>query len=454
LASVRSLFAKDIRILSRSPLLVAMLVIYPIVIAALVGFAVTSGPSKPRVAVLNEVPSSATQISLGGETVNVSKEAKPLFDAIEPVYVQSRQEAIDKVKSGDVLGALILPPDLTRRLEAATAGGSQPARVEVFYNAEDPAKQRFVENTIKARVQDANAALAKKFTQVAADYIQLLSTGGRFSFLGRSFDVLGLARSEQILSQASAKLPSSSSVGRELAQVAQFAHVARQNLGLANSVLSAVGSPIQVTARIVKGGKTPLGSFAAAIAATVTIMFVTLLLAAGALALEREENVFRRLVRGLVSRTGLLVEKVALAAACSLVVGLLLLCGLSIFVTLPWSRFALWIAALALGALGFGALGVAMGALAREVRAASLLAFMASLPIAVLGLVPSGAVSSGLYTVVRGVSAIFPFKATLDALKGALSHSGGVAGPLLHLAILTAAFTALARLALRRFTVD
>ena len=451
---MRWLLVKDLRILSRSPLLVAMLVIYPIVIAALVGFAVTSGPDKPRVAVLNEVPASATQISLGGESVNVSKEAKPLFDAIHPVYVHSRQEAIDKVKSGDVLGALILPPDLTRRLEAATAGGGQPPSVEVLFNAEDPAKLRFVENTIKARVQDANSALAKKFTQVAASYIHLLATGGSFSFFGQTFDVLGLQRAEQILHGLGGKVPKGSAASMQLAQVTQFAHLARQNLGLANSVLDAVGTPIRVDTTIVKGGKTPLGSFAAAIAATVTLMFVTVLLAAGALALEREQNAFLRVVRGLVSRTGLLAEKVALAALCSLVVGLLLLAGLSVFVTLPWSRFALWVAALGLGALGFGALGVAMGALAREVRAASLMAFMASLPIAVLGLVPSGAVSSWLYDVVRGVSAAFPFKPTLDALKSALSHSGGVAGPLLHLAILTAVFTLLARLALRRFAVD
>jgi ABC-2 type transport system permease protein len=451
---MRWLLVKDLRILSRSPLLVAMLVIYPMVIAALVGFAVTSGPDKPRVAVLNEVPASATQIDLGGESVNVSKEAKPLFDAIHPVYVHSRREAIDKVKSGDVLGALILPSDLTRRLEAATAGGGELPRVEVLFNAEDPAKLRFVENTIKARVQDANSALAKKFTQVAAGYIHLLSTGGSFSFFGQTFDVLGLQRAEQILHGLGSKVPKGSRASMQLAQVTRFAHLARQNLGLANSVLDAVGTPIHVDTTIVQGGKTPLGSFAAAIAATVTLMFVTVLLAAGALALEREQNAFLRVVRGLVSRTGLLAEKVVLAALCSLVVGLLLLTGLSIFVTLPWSRFALWVAALGLGALGFGALGVAMGALAREVRAASLMAFMASLPIAVLGLVPSGAVSSRLYDVVRGVSAAFPFKPTLDALKSALSHSGGVAGPLLHLAILTAVFTLLARLALGRFAVD
>src|SRR5919199_4225496 len=119
---MRWLLVKDLQILRRSPLLVAMLVVYPILIAALVGFAVTSGPSKPRVAVLNQVPKSATEIDLGGEQVNVSREAKPLFDAIDPVYVQSRQEALDRVRRGDVLGALILPPDITRRLEAATAG--------------------------------------------------------------------------------------------------------------------------------------------------------------------------------------------------------------------------------------------------------------------------------------------------------------------------------------------
>ncbi|MEA2368766.1 MAG: type transport system permease protein [Thermoleophilaceae bacterium] len=451
---MRWLLAKDLRILARSPLLVAMLVIYPIVIAALVGFAVTSGPSKPRVAVLNQVPQAANQINLGGEQVDVSKEAKPLFDAIDPVYVQTRKEAIDRVKSGDVLGALILPPDITRKLEAATAGTGKPPRVEVFYNAEDPAKQRYVENTIKARVQDANAALAKKFTTVAAGYIQLLSTGGHFSLFGQSFDVLGLVRTEKILANVGARLPARSGAGAQLARVIRFARLARENLGLADNVLAAVGTPIKVDTTIVKGGKTPLGSFAAAIAATVTLMFVTLLLAAGALALEREENAFRRLVRGLVSPTELLIEKVVLAALCSFVVGLLLLGGLSIFVALPWSRFGLWVAALALGTLAFGALGVAMGALAREVRAASLLAFMASLPIAVLGLVPSGAVSSTLYDVVRGVSAIFPFKPTLDALKAALSESGGLGGPLLHLALLAVAFTAIARLAVRRFAVD
>ena len=212
-----------------------------------------------------------------------------------------------------------------------------------------------------------------------------------------------------------------------------------------------MGTPIKVDQTIVKGGHTPLDAFAVAIAVSISLMFVTLLLAAGVLALEREENAFLRLVRGLVSRTGLLVEKVSLAAVCAVAVSLLMLAGISLFVTLAWGRFPLWLLALALGALGFGAMGVAIGGITREVRAASLLAFMISLPIAFLALVPSGSVSEGLYQVIRVISALFPFKATLQAMNAALNSSGGIAMPLIHLAILTLAFGVIARLSLRRF---
>jgi ABC-2 type transport system permease protein len=180
-------------------------------------------------------------------------------------------------------------------------------------------------------------------------------------------------------------------------------------------------------------------------------MFVTLLLAAGTLALEREENAFARLVRGLVSRTGLLAEKGLLAAGSAFVVSLLMLAGLALFIDLAWERFPAWAAALAGGAIAFAAMGLAIGALTREVRAASLLAFMLSLPIAFLALVPSGSVSQGLYDVIRAISALFPFKPTLDALNAALNDAGGLGTALLHLAALTIGFGALSRLGLRRF---
>jgi ABC-type multidrug transport system permease subunit len=187
------------------------------------------------------------------------------------------------------------------------------------------------------------------------------------------------------------------------------------------------------------------------VAVTVSLMFVTLLLAAGRLALEREENAFARLVRGLVSRTGLLVEKGVLAAGSAFVVAFLMLAGLALFIDLAWDRVPQWVVALAAGALAFAAMGLAIGALTREVRAASLLAFMLALPLAFLALVPEGSVSTTLFDVIRAISAVFPFKATLDATNAALNDAGGLGKAIVHLAVLTLGFGALARVGLRRF---
>jgi len=363
------------------------------------------------------------------------------------VPVESRREAIEKVEDGDVLGALVIPEDTTRRLST----GLEPAQVEVFYNAEDPVKARLVQDSIKSKAQDANNLLTRRIADVAVEFLGLIVTGGQYSFLGRDFDVLGLEESEEILRGARRALPAGSPALAEIDQVLSFTRLARENLDLSDDVLATVGTPIRVKETELSGSRTSLSSFAVAIAATISLMFIALLLAAGSLALEREENAFLRLVRGLVSRTGLLAEKAALAAVCSLGVCLLMLAGLGLFVDLDWGRVPLWTLALAVGALAFSALGLAIGALTREVRASSLLAIMLSLPLTFLALVPSGAIAPALYDLIRVISALFPFKPALDALDAALNDSGGLVVPLLHLAGLFLAFGAISRLALRRF---
>jgi len=443
---VRWLLVKDLRILQRSPLLVALLVLYPVVIAVLIGFALSRGPDKPEVAFYNGLSEGAT-VELGGEKIDLTEQGSRLFDEIDPVRVDSREEAIQKVREGDVLGALIIPDDLAANLQSTL----KPGTVEVFYNAEDPAKKQFVENTIEAQVRQANAALTRRIAVEALDLLDLISDGGSYSFLGQDFDVLGLRRTERILTEARKELPPGSAQREELDRVIDFGQLARENLAFSDDVLGVVGEPIRVNAKALEGGSTSLNAFAVALAAAVSLMFITLLLAAGLLAVEREENAFARLVRGLVSHTALLAEKAGLAALCSTAVCLLMLAGLGLFVDLDWGRLPLWLVAVVVGALAFAALGLAIGALTREVRAASLLAFMLALPLAFLALVPSGAVAPALFDVIRAVSAAFPFKPTLDALDAALNDAGDLAGPLAHLAVLALVFGALSRLGLRRF---
>jgi len=450
---VRFLLAKDLRILRRSPLLVGLLVAYPVLIAVLVGLALSRAPDKPRVAVFNQLPLDSGQVSVGGTKVDPRDYARKLFESIEPVEVHSRAAAVEKVRDGDALAAVIVPEDLVRRIQSAInlgTGAGKPT-VEVLYNGNDPLKQQFVESTINSRVADLNKAVAGKLTQLAAGYLNILLRGGSFDILGRELHILGLERSKALIDSVLTQRPRGSPDRLALEQVSNFARLAIDNLDLSGEVLSSVATPIKVDRTVIDGRHTPLDAFAVAIAVTLSLMLVTVLLAAGMLALEREEHAFTRLVRGLVSRTGLLGEKVVLAALCGFAATLIMTAGVSIFVTLDWGRFPLWLVALAAGGLAFGALGVAIGALAREVRAASLLAILLALPIAFLALVPSGAVASGLYDVIRVISALFPFKPALDAVDAAINDAGGLGAALAHLAALLIGWGALARIGLQRF---
>jgi ABC-2 type transport system permease protein len=268
--------------------------------------------------------------------------------------------------------------------------------------------------------------------------------------LGTRVEILGLRATASTLESLRPSVPPA--MRPELDRVIRFATLARDNLDVAAPLIDRLAQPIEVEKQSVSAPTPPLDVFAVAVAATLTLTFVTLLLVAGSLALEREENTFPRLTGGLVSRAALLGEKVGLGIAVGLIVTLLMLAGVELFVGLDWGRFGLWLVAILAGATGLAAAGAALGAAARDVRSVSLLAFMVSLPVALLSLVPSGAVGATLYDVIRVIAALFPFKPALQAMTAALDPAGpGIGGPLLHLAILALAYLALARLALRRF---
>jgi ABC-2 type transport system permease protein len=448
---MRWLLLKDLQILRRSPFLVALLVLYPVLVSLLVGAAVSGGPSKPRVAFANLIPADKDEFVIGQERLKASDFVDDLFKTIDPIRVGSRAEAVQTVRDGDAVAAFVVPPDVTDRLQGTlNLSGGPPPTVEVLYNAENPAKRREVESAIRSRLADANQALAGRLTEIAGSYLDIVTNGGEFSILGQDFDVLGLRRAQTIIEGTLEGLPADAPQRPALEQVSRFARLAADNLDISKPILASIGSPVRVKQTVVAGSRSTLEVYFAQVAVSISLMFVALLLVAGMLAVEREEHAFSRLVRGLVSRSGLLGEKVLLGTVCGVPLALGMLAILTFFLDVDRSRAPLWVPAALLAATAFSALGAAVGALARDVRAASLLAFALSLPIAALALVPSGAVSTGVYDVIAAISAVFPFAPTLDAFDAAVS-GGDLATPLAHLAALTLGFGVLGRIALKRF---
>jgi ABC-2 type transport system permease protein len=446
---MRWLLLKDLQILRRSPLQAVLLVAYPVLIALLIGFAISREPGKPRVAFLNEVPPGARIAGGNGKLPAVGVNQR-ICRQVECIDVSDRAEAEAKVRDGDALAALILPADLIDRLNSLSTLSPETPEVDVIVNEENPLKAQAVDDRITALLAQANLFIARQIAAEGGRYLNLVVDGGNFDVLGQPVEILGLRATAAILRSLRPAVPQA--MRGELDRVIRFATLARDNLNVAAPLIDRLAQPIAVDKRSVSAPTPPLEIFAIAVAATLTLTFVTLLLVAGSLALEREEHTFPRLTGGLVSRSALLAEKVGLGVGVGLVVTLLMLAGVQIFVGLDWSRFGLWLAAIVFGAAGFAAAGAALGAAARDVRAVSLLAFMVSLPVALLSLVPSGAVGATLYDVIRVVTALFPFKPALEAMTAALDSAGpDLGGPLLHLAILLVGYAAIARLSLRRF---
>jgi ABC-type multidrug transport system permease subunit len=455
LTPVRWLALKDLAILRRSPLLVSILIIYPVALALMIGVALSSPAGRPKVAVYNGVRPGQAKVRIAGSAVNIAAYTRDLSASITPIDVKSAAAAVAAVRSGRAEAAIIVPANIIGQIQGLIRTGFGQPTVQIVLNDRSPIEREVVDAQIQTRVDQVQTAISKALLGTALDDLHTVIDGGPLNFDGANVNLLGLKNARTIISGA-VPLVTRAGLGQRLApalkQVVSFADIASEGLTIASPELGKIQSPLTVDRRELSGASTPTATYAVAIAVATSELFVALLLAASLLALERSEQVFLRLVRGPVGRGALLGEKAMVSAGCAALVTLVMSAVVSIFVRLSWGRFELWVLALAVAGAAFAALGVALGALAREVAAASLLAILVGLPVAFLALIPTTAVSAGVGHVLSVISFVFPFKAGLDAVSSALTDTGpGLGLPLVHLLGLALVYGVLARLALVRF---
>ena len=113
---MRWLLIKDLRILRRSPLLVTLLILYPVVVAVLIGAALTGGPEKPRVAFANLAGDA--KFNLGGQNVDArtyiavyEPDGSPVLDKGQPLRIGERDRWILMRARRHVRRAVLLVPE-------------------------------------------------------------------------------------------------------------------------------------------------------------------------------------------------------------------------------------------------------------------------------------------------------------------------------------------------------
>jgi ABC-type Na+ efflux pump permease subunit len=392
MSRVALLLRKDALILRRSPLLLGLLLAYPLLIALLVGLVAGYANAKPRVALVDEdgLPGFVT---VGGHRFDVDKTIKRVSKDVELVRL-GRDEAQRELRSGKVVAVLTVPPGFIATLKGMVAS----PKLEV-QTARGIISSR-VDEQVQALVYGLNRQLQTAYIGTDLGYVRLILHGGKGSFLGREFTVLGLDGAELLLRRAS---------GPQARQLRDFIRDARLALAQTGNALRATARPIEIERAKSRGRTWALSADVQAYALGLTISFLALVLAAGSLAAERDENVAGRLARGLVSLGELVWAKVLLAALVALALGLGVSLVFGAIIQIgnvtggePWGRVPLLALGLLLAGAALGAVGALLGAIAREARTASLVALLVVLPIVFLGLIPqeivpvAGWISDGL----------------------------------------------------------
>ena len=447
MTGVRLLLGKDLRVLRRSPALLAALVLYPLLFAVLVGLVVRFASDRPTVAFV-DLDGLPEELTLAGESFDVQNVIEQVNDKAE-LMPMSEEEAERQLETGEVVAAIVVPRGFAARLR-----GMVESPELVLRTGRGGLAARFELQT-EALVYRLNRLLQEAYIAANLEYVQLLVEGGEASFLGEEFDVVGLDEADELLESLRTRTSDPEALA-EIDELANFVDEATLALEQTDETLSATANPIELAIDREAGRTWLLGAQLQAYALALTLAFVCVLLAAGAVAAERDENVVGRLVRGLVRLWELVTVKVLLGAVIAVAIGLALALVFGVAAEVagvegggPWSRLPLLAVGLALAGAAFGAFGVLLGVLARESRTAVLVAFLVTLPLVLVGVVPEGSVAAAGW-----LSAVFPFGHAVDFFEAALFdldpwRTVGVEA--LWLLGLGAAFAAGARAGVRRF---
>ena len=262
-----------------------------------------------------------------------------------------RARAEAALEHGDVVAAIVVPRGFVSDLSSLIVSPSV-----LLLTNRNAYEERILRET-QSFVYTLNTDVQAEYIRSNTRFLDVLVSGGKAEALGRSYDVLGLETTQSRVEAVAAKLPEGSPDRKALESVTAFASQASAALGLAHQALASTAHPVQLVQRSTSGRTYLLGSQVQSYGLGISLAFVTLLLGAAVLTLERDENVLARLLRSGARPWLLVLEKIALCAIAGAVLGLLLALGFGAAAELSssgaaWARIPLLLVPLAAAGCG------------------------------------------------------------------------------------------------------
>ncbi len=443
IAAFSLIVRKDLRVLARSRGLLLGLVLYPLLLAVLIALVAREAGGRPRIAYVDEAHLPAI-LKVGTSTVDYGALLRGVAEHVEVVPMSVR-DANDALADGSVLAIVRVPAGFVDDLASTIRSPAVDVTVRGGLGGQRAVRE------IESLAYQLNTGVQKQLLAQALKFLRLVVTGGSIHVGTTRLDMLGLAPAALTVDDL-ARRATSPADRAALLRVRDFATAARLALAFADPSLKVVAQPVTI-AEHHRGTDDLLGTRGIGVVLAVGIVLASVLLGAGALAAEREEQTLTRLLRGRVTLTTVVAAKVAHVAIVGSALGLgvtLLYQLVAVLTGAPApgiGRIALALPVFAVSAAASGAVGALIATLARDLAGSALVSALVALPFVLVGLAPR---LGGSVAIVTGS---FPFSPSVDGIAGVL-YDPSPAGPLVmaivHLGLLTLAGAGVARALSRR----
>jgi hypothetical protein len=439
------LVGKDLRVLRRSRALVAALVLYPLLLAALLALVAREAGSLPRIAYVDEsglpgvLQVNSAHIDYGALVDQIRQRAE--------LVPMSAAEADRALADGSVVAEVRIPHDFVDELKSTVSSPTIEVKVRGGAIGERALRE------IQAFVYELNGQVQQELVAQAIRFLSVIVNGGKTELAGTRLDLLGLQGAATIVNQELGQV-SDPARREQLQRVRDFANATKLGLAFAAPSLKTVAAPVQIQSTVI-GSDDPFGSRGIGVVLAVGLMLACSVLGATMLASERAERTLGRLVHAGVGLGRLIVAKLIVGGLAGALLAALVVAAYVVLVRiaggpgLPAGRLVLLIPLALAGGVAAAATGTLVATLARDEAASALGAVLLALPFVLVGVAPH---STGA---LHAATAVFPFSPLADAVAGVLydpSWGPALGHGCLHLAVLAVVFAAAARVAAPRLT--
>lgn len=432
-----TLLRKDTKVIVRSRLLLITLVVYPLLIVGIIGYAFSQPNTSIPIAVLNNDVDSLGRPMIGqirnpidpdavGLEVSTSQiingvppDLPGLVDFSEIHRVQSEEEGRELLLRGEVQAFIIFPKGFVAALTSFT----ESAAIRVIVDQSDPVRSNVTEILVRGIVQQLQELYVQQKVEFVVDAIDqsLSPLPGQRLYPGFSGSIARLREiREHVDDENKTKID----------QVIGFLTEVQDVLSDSRGLVDSVAQPVRAATEGEKSGHLYVRDLIVPAALGLSIFWTGSLATSSLVVYERESHAYRRLGITPTSRLTVIGSKVVLTSAIILVQSLFILIAAATAWDTRVDSIPLTILIVVASTFASIGLGIFLGGISRDVNGTILLAVLTTFPMLFLSglfypvtFMPKGA---------QFLASLFPLTYTVEGLRGSMLRGFTLSDGALH----------------------